>query len=284
MRRALDHVAARAFGEPLDPALRVNLHFHPDRVSAGRTVLEHFAVDGTYRTQFETGTSNGGLTAHPGGDRWEWERRIFGGAYDAAPVSERPRYGALNHRRRTVGAAPRFGSCHLRLTAEALARTTFCFPDSFFAPDAFGTASRFGLAVLADDFGSIPRTDAEEAVGGGLLDDYVESHTHGAVSLSADVEALVLDPCYRGTATETQAAALDIPVEWHEGFRADLAVLRAHPDFRGAEAVDLAAEIAEDGSLDAAMIGRAAVAEIADPQELKRVWHCTARFGWHWDS
>src|SRR5699024_11969950 len=52
----------------------------------------------------------GGLTAHPGGDRWRWEQRIFGGAYDGAPARERPKYGALNHRRNPLGGAPRFGS------------------------------------------------------------------------------------------------------------------------------------------------------------------------------
>ena len=62
--------------------------------------------DGVYRSQFETGTSNGGLTAHPGGNRWLWEERLFGGAYNDAPVSERPKYGALNHRRRSLGGAP----------------------------------------------------------------------------------------------------------------------------------------------------------------------------------
>jgi hypothetical protein len=48
----------------------VTLHFHPDRLVAGTPILERMARDGVYRSQFETGTSNGGLTAHPDGDRW----------------------------------------------------------------------------------------------------------------------------------------------------------------------------------------------------------------------
>lgn len=81
-------MAALSSGLPLDPSLRVTLNFHPDRVSGGRTVLGRLADDGMYVSQFVTGTSNGGLTAHPGGDRWRWESRIFGGAYDdAAPTS-----------------------------------------------------------------------------------------------------------------------------------------------------------------------------------------------------
>ena len=62
-----------------------------------------------YQTQFVTRTSNGGLTAYPGGDRWRWEERIFGQVYDDAPPGERPKYGALNHRRRRIGAAPASG-------------------------------------------------------------------------------------------------------------------------------------------------------------------------------
>jgi hypothetical protein len=53
--------------------------------------------------------------AHPGGGRWSWESRMFGAAYDDAPVAERPTYGSLNFRRRTAGGSSRFGSSHLRL-------------------------------------------------------------------------------------------------------------------------------------------------------------------------
>ncbi len=90
----------------MDSLLRVTLNFHPDRMAGDVLVLEAIARDGLYRSQFETGTSNGGLTAHPGGDRWSWESRIFGSAYDQAPASERPKYGALNFRRRPVGGSP----------------------------------------------------------------------------------------------------------------------------------------------------------------------------------
>lgn len=65
------------------------------------------ARDGAYHWQFVTGTGNGGLTARPGGDRWRWESRIFGGAaYGDADPSDQPVYAALNFRRQTVGAAP----------------------------------------------------------------------------------------------------------------------------------------------------------------------------------
>ncbi|MGA5260626.1 DUF3626 domain-containing protein [Streptomyces griseoincarnatus] len=68
--RALAHVARLASGPPMDPDLRVTLNFHPDRVSQGRPILRALADNGVYVSQFVTGTSNGGLTARPGGDRW----------------------------------------------------------------------------------------------------------------------------------------------------------------------------------------------------------------------
>src|SRR5262245_9590169 len=147
---ALRHVAALSAGPPLDPDLRVTLNLHPDRLIQGRPLLEAMASDGVYLSQFVTRTSNGGLTARPGGDRWRWESRMFGGAYDRAPPEARPVYGALNFRRRAVGAAPRFGSAHFRLAASTLSRTTFCYPDSVLEPADFGVAARMSLIALAD--------------------------------------------------------------------------------------------------------------------------------------
>ncbi len=275
----MEHLTRTATGRPLDRSLRVTLNFHPDRVAAGRTVLEQLAHDGVYRSQFETGTSNGGLTAYPEGARWRWEQRIFAHAYDEAPVAQRPKYGALNHRRRRIGAAPRFGSAHLRLREAVLDRSTFCFPDSVFEPTAMGTAARFDLFPLVETFDARERSDALEATEGGLLDDYIEAHVHGTVALAADVEALVLDPSFRGTPVEEQARSLALPLEWHEGRVLTVATLAAHPDFRGRHIVDVGHRVARDGLLDAATVGRAALAGAEDPQDLKKVWHHVARFG-----
>ncbi|MFJ8885386.1 DUF3626 domain-containing protein [Streptomyces sp. NPDC102402] len=265
---ALTHVASLSTGPPLDPSLRVTLNFHPDRVSGGRTVLERLAEDGVYVSQFVTGTSNGGLTAHPGGDRWRWESRIFGGAYDGASAHERPVYGALDFRHCPYGAAPRFGSAYLRLGAGALAHATFCYPDSFLEPSDFGVAAAgHRLVALA------------EAAAPDVLDDYIEAQVHRTVRLDRDVEALVLDPCFRGTEVEETAGALPCPVEWHGGFRLSVGELRRHPGYRGPEYVELGATLAVGGFLDARIIGEAARTGRHDPQALKRVWHCLARFG-----
>lgn len=271
-RRALDHVARLAIDGPAlnagpNAGLPVTLHFHPDRLYRGIPLLQALAADGLYRSQFETGTSNGGLTAHPGGERWRWESRIFGGAYDASAPDERPKYGALNLRRRGHGAAPRFGSAYLRLRPEVLARCTFCYPDSVFEPAHFGTFHRMGLVALA-------MSDDRD-----LLDDYIEAHVHGPLHLERDVEALVLDPCYRASPVELLARRLPCALEWHGGFRLHVDALRSHPEYRGQAYVDLGAAIAHDGWLDARVIGLAAREARHDPQDLKKVWHYVARFG-----
>jgi hypothetical protein len=263
----------------LDRSLRVTLNFHPDRLREGATVLEWLARDGCYRSQFETGTSNGGLTAHPGGARWAWEQRIFGHAYDDAPAGERPKYGALDHRHRDIGAAPRFGSAHLRLAGHVLDRTTFCFPDSVFEPTALATAERFDLFGMVALYDARELTDEVEATEGGVLDDYVEAHVHGTVEIASDVEALVLDPCYRGSPVERQAEAIGVPVEWHRGRRLHVETLARHPAFRGPDIVAVGRRVAEDDVLDAATIGRAVLRRTEDPQDLKKVWHHVARFG-----
>ncbi|MFI7404023.1 DUF3626 domain-containing protein [Streptomyces sp. NPDC049541] len=266
-RRALRHVAARSTGPALGPDLRLTLNFHPDRLVGGLPILRALAQDGAYHSQFVTGTSNGGLTAHPGGDRWRWESRIFGGAYDDADPHERPVYGALNFRRQVVGAAPRFGSSHFRLTADALARTTFCYPDSAAEPTDFGVAAGMSLIALAE-------ADEQDA-----LNDYIEAQVHGGVQLAAHIEALVLDSGYRGTSVEAAARLLPCPVEWHPGYRLSVAELREHADYRGAEYAELGARIAQDGQVDPRIIGDAARTGRHALQDLKMVWHILARFG-----
>lgn len=70
--------------------VHVTLQFHPDWPFGGGLVIVAIARDGRYGSQFETGTSNGGLTAHEGGDRWRWESRLFGGRYDGADTASGP--------------------------------------------------------------------------------------------------------------------------------------------------------------------------------------------------
>lgn len=264
---ALGYVDSLSKGSPIDRNLKVTFNFHPDRIQGSLHILDSLAQTGIYKSQFETQTSNGGLTAHPGSDRWNWESRIFGNAYDSAYPEERPKYGSLNYKNSQYGGSPRFGSAYLRLAEDVLDRTTFCYPDSVFEPEAFGTAQHMNLIKLA-------LADDKD-----LLDDYVEAQVHGELNLTRDVEALVLDPSYRSTGVEELAKKLGCNIEWHDGFVLSIDEIIKYPDYRGEEYIQLGQEISENGVLTPYIIGLAAATGKYDQQNLKRVWHYLARFG-----
>lgn len=250
--------------ESASAAPRITLQFHPDWPHGSAMVIESMARHGRYSSQFVTGISNGGLTAHPGGARWRWESRLFQGRYDRGPAAARPVYGAWNRRNDVYGGAVRFGSSYLRLTPDALSRSTFCYPDSVFEPTAVGGADLLPqLCDLAD-------AQAQDE-----LDDYVEAHVHGPVRFETDVEALVLDSSFAGTGVEAAARRLGCLVEFHPGFSAAPGAF--DPDYRGADTVELARSLGT--MLTPATLGQAARSGAYEPQALKRVWHCLARFG-----
>ena len=76
-------------------------------------------------------------------------------------------------------------------------------------PEHFGVGDRMALIEMA----------MENRLNLDMLDDYIEAHVHGPVRIANDVEAIVLDPCYKGTPVETAAHRLPCAVEWHGGFR-----------------------------------------------------------------
>ncbi|GAM66318.1 hypothetical protein JCM19236_3770 [Vibrio sp. JCM 19236] len=187
----------------------LTINFHPDRLTKdGRPLLLAIARDGILKSQFETGTSNGGLTAFIGGDRYDWEQRVFDGIYDDSLAHQRPKYGGFNYLNQEFGASPRFGSSYFLLKAEVCERTTYCYPDSFFLPEDF--ASHQGLKHLIE----LAKSDSKD-----LLDNYIEAQFHGELSIQNDVEALVLDPIYKDTDIEKQANILGVDVRFHSGFR-----------------------------------------------------------------
>ncbi|WP_433797021.1 DUF3626 domain-containing protein [Actinoplanes sp. CA-252034] len=278
---ALAHVRALSPSAGAVPDAPITVNFHPDRLLAdGRDVAQHLADDRVYRTQYETGISNGGL----GGDRPAWERRMFG------DCGTRPVYGALNLAGHPDGAAPRFGSCHLILRPHVRDRATYSLGDSVTLPQIVGTATTF-TAVREGLLAQVTRTGqalgvtatspqqwlaalaAPRAHAGRTLDDYVEAQIHGGVTLGDDVAALVADPSFRGTATETRLQALGPPIRWHPGFRLDADAFPA--DLRGPQIPPLARAIARryrEPVLDAAILGRAA-RDGDDPQLVKYLWH-----------
>lgn len=273
----------------------VALHFHPDRPQAdGRTALEGLVASGIYKSQFETGTSSGSVSATPGGDRDRWEQELFGGAYQAEGVGadERPKYGALDLLGHADGPSPRFGSAYLVLRPDASARATFTWLDSFRQPAERGTLDAFEdvlAALFAECFeretalglsGLRPpqllesmrrrlrgRPGERSRVASRNLDHYIEAQVHGTVSLARDASHLVVDASFRGTEVDTLAGELTdrygVQRSWAPGFVLD--VDDVPTDFRGDAMPSLARRIARDGRVDAATLGRAARHLYAEP-------------------
>ncbi|NUR50458.1 MAG: DUF3626 domain-containing protein [Hamadaea sp.] len=287
---------------------RVTLNFHPDRIATGGlTVAEALAADGRYRSQYETGISNGSRSAFLGGDRDGWELSLFGAAYhgDGVLSAERPKYGALNLGGYADGAAPRFGSCHVRLRPEVNDRCTFTFHDSHLGPADIGTMAAFEplLAGYVEDGRSLsvvrdlPGAGFDPTAVGRVLDDYLEAQVHGVVDLATDAEAIVADPSFQGTPTEAALAkaAADAGIElvWHTGFI--LSPSDMDDEFRGPEAPPFAAAVcARYGAerFDAELVGRAAQSLVRTPESwadfgpelevlqlIKYLWHTLVAFG-----
>lgn len=274
--------------ERLRSEARVAVAFHPDRVTrGGRSVAAGLLEDGRYRNQFETGVSSGSTSGFAGGRRDEWERSLFGGRYHHAGASweERPKYGALHLIDHPDGPCPRFGSCYFVLRPEVSSRCTFTPLGSQGdrALEQSGTLGAFEpvLLALARHLESVesplgceglglaellsrmrealpfPPADGSPEKMGRALDSFVEAQVHGPVLLELDVEELVADVSFRGTAVEEVltklAGTYGLPLRWHPGF-----CLRAEefPDeFRGFGTRRVAERVAVKGLVDAAGLG-----------------------------
>lgn len=279
---------------------RVVLHFHPDRMTmSGQSVALGLLSDGVYRSQFETGISNGSPTAFPGGDRDEWERELFDGAYHIREVqnSERPKYGAFEVFQYADGPSPRFGSCYFVLKQSVSARSSFTYGDSHTKPGTVGTIDAMDdimTALLRDvetDGAALGMTGlnvtgvlkylsdlhvhredepARRPVGR-VLDDYIEAQVHGPIELGVDVERLVADPSFIRTETGTHLQQIcdryGIELRWHRGFI--LPVDQVPAEFRGPTMIPLARQIAEitgTKRFDAQTIGVAASSAYQNPE------------------
>ncbi|HEX4401824.1 MAG TPA: DUF3626 domain-containing protein [Galbitalea sp.] len=267
---AIAAVKARSAPGPIVRAgARVALHFHPDFDLLGDPTLLKMLADGEYVSQFVTGTSNGGLTAQQGGDRWLWEHELFDGVYDNADPRHRPLYGSLQLERDPFGPSPRFGSAYFRLRQAVTERSTFTYPDSAHPPLHLGVADCMSLEKELDS----------RPAGSDPLDHYIEAQVHGGLNLVRDVEALVLDPSFAGSTLAAAAASANMKVEWHPGYVIDVNSIAEHPQYRGEDAVTLALRLADGRVLTPAILGRARGRSDVDPQLLKYVWHYLARFG-----
>jgi hypothetical protein len=266
---------------------RVVLAFHPDRVGlGGRTVVEGLLADGEYRNSFETGLSSGSTSGFAGGRRDVWERQLFGGSYHRPGVTlaERPKYGALFLVSHADGPCPRFGSCYFVLRQELSRRSSFTLLGSQEerAGEWTGTLKAFepvmvalahhldavsaplgveGLSLqrlLSDLRSEIPiPTGLGPDARGRALDSFVEAQVHGRVDLGRDVEELVADACFSGTAVGDGLAELasvyGISLRWHPGF-----ALESHefPEvFRGFTTRRVAERVAVEGVVNAFHLG-----------------------------
>ena len=273
----------------------ITLNFHPDRLLADRrAVVQALLDEGIYRNQFESRISNGGLTAFPGGDRDNWEHRLFGGAYHGRAVDDahRPRYGGLNLMKHLDGACPRFGSCHFRLKPYALDWATFSFGDSATHPEDVGVINSFAavLAAVLEDAQDNGRTlggggmnvnqlvsyilsgqKTSPRLRGRSLDHYIEAQVHATIRLRSDIAELVADPSFRGTEVGEKLVTLarqhDFVIKWHDGFK--LLAVDIPPEFRGPDvpvfADRVTREFSDSRHLDAASIGRAAASVAENP-------------------
>lgn len=302
---------------------RIALHFHPDRLDSNmKNIAEALFEQGIYKSQFETLLSNGSVSAYPGGERDLWEKRIFGGAYQLEGVTnnERPKYGALNVMLHPDGPAPRFGSCYFLLSPKVSYRSTYTYLDSHQDPKEKGTYEEFDMilaALLEETFvrdfaigeGNLtptrlihhlmdnlerPFIDFADKESARNLNHYIEAQIHGDISLKEDVEALVVDPSFKGTnvgrTLEEICLKYSIDLYWHMGFV--LTVDEVPMDFRGSKMPSLARRIARNNCIDAHIIGSAVVDLKRNPlswsdrgtyeevlQELKLLWHVLVRFG-----
>ena len=276
---------------------RVALHFHPDRLTPNfQSVAEGLLVSGVYKSQFETFLSNGKVAPYADGERDQWEKLLFGGAYNSrsATTSQRPKYGALNLMLHSDGPSPRFGSCYFLLRPSVSQRCTFTYLDSHRNPVEKGTYEEFDLiiaALLEEVFerdyalgetnltptGLINQflvnlekdfSDPSNKKAARNLNHYIEAQVHGDVSLKDDVEILVVDPAFKDTYTgnlfEQIATKYYIRLYWHSGFV--LPLDQVPSDFRGAKMPSLARRIATRDYIDVNMIGTAAAELSHNPQ------------------
>jgi len=295
----MSNIAQTLFESAIDKLksyARVALHFHPDRPDPNlKTVAEALLESGLYKNQFETLLSSGSVSAFPGGERDQWENKIFGGAYHAesSTNSERPKYGALNLMLHPDGPSPRFGSCYFLLNPAVSRRCTFTYLDSHYDPQEKGTYEEFDdivgalmVEVFVRDFaigqsgltpGKLidhllinleqPFSDPSNRAAVRNLNHYIEAQIHGDVSLQEDVDILVADPSFQKTKTgqilEEICLRYQIKLYWHCGFA--LPVTDVPDDFRGATMPSLAKRIATEEYVDVSMIGPAAFELKRDP-------------------
>jgi hypothetical protein len=99
----------------------------------------------------------------------------------------------------------------------------------------------------------------------------------GGLSVIRDVEAVVVDPTDRQEHSAT-LERLGCAVEEHPGYCVTAEAI--DPDYRGPVPVQLARLLG--GEITPARLSSASRSGDHDPQAIKWLWHCLARFGRRW--
>ncbi|XP_022793694.1 uncharacterized protein LOC111332596 [Stylophora pistillata] len=175
-------------------AAPITIHINLDRV------LKFLVDDTHYRNRFETGTSGGSTDVVA---RKSWEDRIFNSAYHYSNPSERVKYGVLNivGDPRGVRSCFPYGDSFLQLKKVRL-RTTFASMDTsgegvklscceHYENVLFAYTDMEITAIMDVATGKVPfhRSDC--------ISQYKEVQIHGPVSLSENVECIVVNSRHR---------------------------------------------------------------------------------------
>lgn len=188
-------------------------------------VAELLADDTHYKSQFETGSSNGTLDASR---RSGWEDDLFGDAYKDAQPGERCKYGVLNATNdpKGVRACRQYGASYLQLRGTRL-RTTFSAEDSAaMGAESLATVDYYAhvleqytdqelFATLNVGIRNVRGADSR------ILGRYKEAQIHGHVSLRDHVEFIMADTSLRESEDAISAVELlgtvhGVPVLWME--------------------------------------------------------------------
>ena len=140
----------------------------------------------------------------------------------------------------------------------------------------------------------LPPLDPSAGEPGRVLDSCVEAQVHGPIDLRCDIERLVIDPSFDGTATGEILNEISqkyrFPIYRHCGFQ--LAADAVSEDFRGSAVKKLAKRIAGTGLINAEVIGASEATLHTHPeiwtdwgsrdealQHLKQLWHVLVHYG-----
>lgn len=182
-------------------AAPIIIHINLDKV------LRFLVKDTHYRNQFETGTSGGSTDLVA---RKSWEDRIFKKSYKHSSPSERVKYGVLNivGDPRGVRSCVHYGDSFLQLKKVRL-RTTFASMDTSGAGVKLSCCEHYEnvlyeytnneiTAIMDVATGKVPfhRSDC--------ISQYKEVQIHGPVSLSENVECIVVNARHQGDSRITR--------------------------------------------------------------------------------